>query len=496
MGKINKASLNEYLDKPTVKEGVVPRRELFGFSAGIAGQNLSYTFIANWLFYYGTSVLGLVPFVTGTVMGIVRIFDGLNDAGVGVIMDRKRFRNGERLRPYLLFMAPFIGILAALMFINPGLKTDLTKALYFVIIYMVWDIFYTFQDIAQWGMTSLITPVSDERASVAQWARIGAAVGGWLPGLIPIIIDIFAPNLLSEKTLFALFGICFGFSGMIISMFTHKAKERVYAEKPTESVWKSLNLLLKNKTVMLLFLANILKSFAFMVPAIYFFKYKVVINVFGIQINGLTFSVIFSILTNIPGTLAMLIGTKISKIFGGMKNLLIVANVLNIIVRVICFFIGYEGWNMVIVMVLLAFSSIPFGIRDIASTALWGDSIDYMEYKTGKRAEAVTFAAQNLIAKITGGISIFVAGLTLTLLKFDEGLYELGLPQSDTFNKLIWPIFILGEAMASVLFLIPAFFIDYNEKTRMEVDKALRARRAKNEAASAKEAFPDNRIEF
>lgn len=38
-------------------EGYVPNRELFAYSAALAGQNLTYQFVTQWLFYFCTDVL-------------------------------------------------------------------------------------------------------------------------------------------------------------------------------------------------------------------------------------------------------------------------------------------------------------------------------------------------------------------------------------------------------------------------------------------------------
>ena len=38
-------------------EGYVPNRELFAYSAALAGQNLTYQFVTQWLFYFCTDIL-------------------------------------------------------------------------------------------------------------------------------------------------------------------------------------------------------------------------------------------------------------------------------------------------------------------------------------------------------------------------------------------------------------------------------------------------------
>lgn len=469
-----------------VQGGQVPKKEMWAFSAGIAGQNVAYGLVSGWLFYYLTNVMYIAPIFVGVITGFSRIFDAVNDLGIGAVMDRIRFKSGEKLRPYLKITPAIIGILLALMFINPGIENQTMKFVYILIIYLFWDIAYTFQDIAMWGMTSLISTVPGERDSVAQWARVGGMVGGWLPGLIPLMIGALDVLGITKKTMFMILGIIYGFGGMMASLLTHKAKERVVSVvKEKEPFLKSLKLVFENKTVMLILLGAILQNVMFTVPAIYFFEYKVTVNMFGMVINGATFYFIFGIVSNLPAAFAMPFATKIAKKLGGMKSILIWANILNVISRVAAFAVGYQGVRMVFVIILLAGGTVFNSTVGIASTALWCDSIDEMEVKTGQRAEAMTFSMQNLSAKATSGLSMIVSGITLTLLKFTPELHEAGQPLSPEFNKWIWPIFILGPALGSIAYIIPVMFVPFNKHRRVEVQRILEERRAAAERAEA-----------
>lgn len=101
-------------------EGYVPNRELFAYSAALAGQNLTYQFVTQWLFYFCTDVLKISARKVGFFTGFSRIWDALNDPIVGAVIDRRRCKNGKKLHPYLGKLPIFIGILTALMFVDFG----------------------------------------------------------------------------------------------------------------------------------------------------------------------------------------------------------------------------------------------------------------------------------------------------------------------------------------------------------------------------------------
>lgn len=455
----------------------VQNKELVDFTIGVIGQNHAYNIVANWFMYFCTDVLFMDTLLIGTILGIARIWDAFNDPIVGVYIDRHTFKSGEKLRPWLKIMAIPVGILTALMFVDFGLPQKM-MGVYIVVVYFLWDILYSFQDIAQWGMTAMISTNSEERGKAAQFGRIGGMIGGWLPGLLTIAIANLPQVGISEKTIFMMAGLVFGLGGMALSMFCAKAKERTPVKPPEGGLKESFKLIFTNKIAMLLVTAEILGHITFRVQDIYFFKYMISLNLFGQEINGLNVQFIYGLLVGIPGTLSIFIATWFAKRVGGMKNILVISTSLNITLRLIAFFVGFEGWKIVVMGSLMAIINIPANMAGIATTTLWGDSVDYMEWKTGKRNEASVFALQNLVAKAGSGLDIFFTGLTLSIISFDATKYDLGLPQDENFYKYVWPVYILGPALGSILYLVPLLMIRYSKKQKAQVEKELKERRA------------------
>ncbi len=485
MGKIN-----EFLSKTIEpKRGVVTRREGLWFSAGVAGQNISCGLVGGWFYYFCTDVAYYDMRVIAFVLTFARIWDAVNDPLMGVLIDRHRFKNGEKLRPWLKTAPILAGICCILMFIKPGALTDkiFLQGAFILIIYLVYDMTFTVQDISMWGMTAVMSPHSEERSRLSQWGRIGATVGSWLPGLISVFISIANKLQISEKIVFAVLGIVLGFGGMMLSMLSARSKERVLSvpEKGAAGFKDNLGDLFKNKMVMLILLGSILSGFSISIPQVYFFKYKISLEVFGMTIDGMTASFIFGIVWGLPGTLAMLIAPQFAKKVGGMKNILILSCFAAIVVRIICYFVGYEGYRILIIMLLLAASSIPSGLTGIAMTSLFGDSIDYMEWKTGRRAEAITFAAQTFASKIVGAINTGILTAILIALNYSAEDYNAGMPLSPEFDRWIWPLFILGPIIGSVLNVIPLLFIRYPNSLKEQVEAELKERREKENAEAS-----------
>ena len=61
--------------------------------------------VASFLTIYGTDVAGIAAGVVGTLMLIARLFDGVSDLFMGVIIDKTNTRWGKA-RPWVLWSAP------------------------------------------------------------------------------------------------------------------------------------------------------------------------------------------------------------------------------------------------------------------------------------------------------------------------------------------------------------------------------------------------------
>lgn len=473
----------------------ISKKEKRSFMTGLAGQNIVYCMIgASFFSYFMTDIALFPPAVVAVLIMLMKIWDGVNDPIIGSIVDRHRFKNGEKLRPLLKYTPVPVGIFTVLIFVVFSTAEELLwlRVGYFVIMYLCWDITYTMQDVAIWGMTAVVTPDSNERDKFVQMARtVGSIFYGVFSTVIPMIMEIVAKqsgNSLALMTV--LFAAIFGLGGALVSAKCYKAQERVRLIKPESqqtSILECFKLLFQNKMLLLVTLANLFGSLAFGNNLVtHFFKYKVPeISFAGMVLGPLTLTTIYGAITYAPSFLGMIFADKLKVKFGGYKNLLIFIQICTIVGKVAAYLIGFEGKNILIGMVIMAICSIPSGASGIAQTSLFCDSVDYMEWKTGKRTEGVTFAMQTFFTKISSGVTQSLATTALSILGYVAvedvpGAVYLG-TQTESFEKWIWPITMLTPAIAAVLYIIPLLFIKYTPEQKAQVEKELAERRAKVE---------------
>lgn len=473
----------------------ISKKETVSFLTGLAGQNIVYSFIgASFFTYFMTDIAVFPPAIVSVLLILMKVWDGVNDPIIGSIVDRHRFKNGEKLRPLLKYTPVPVGIFTVLIFVVFSTKESLLwlRVGYFVIMYLCWDIVYTLQDVAVWGMTAVATPNSNSRDKFVQLSRtVGSIFYGAFSAVIPAVMEMVAKasgNSMAIMTV--LFAVIFGLGGALLSAKCYQVQERVRLvdpKKQQKSMLESFKLLFQNKMLLLITLSNLFGALAFGNNLItYFFKYKVPeISIGGMVLGPLMLTTVYGAITYAPSFLGMIFANKFRDLFKGYKNLLIVIQLFTIVGRIIAFIIGFEGKNIFIGMIIMALCSIPSGASSIAQTSLFCDSIDLMEYKTGKRTEGVTFAMQTFFTKISSGITGSLATLSLAVLKYNavedvEGAVYIG-TQTQAFENWIWPLVMLTPVIAAVLYIIPLLFIKYTPEQKAEVEKELAERRKQAE---------------
>ena len=469
----------------------IDKKEKLNFYVGLSGQNIVYSFIgASFFTYFMTDIAMFPAAVVSALLILMKVWDGVNDPIIGSVIDKHTFKNGEKLRPLLRYTPLPVGIFTVLIFLVFSTAEDLLwlRVAYFIIMYIGWDISYTIQDVAIWGITASVSPNGDERDTFVKWARtVGSVVFGIFSALIPMVIEMVANATKNKMAVVTLvFAVILGMGGAMLSARAHKVQERVLVKPETQqkSIKESFTLLFQNKMLMLVTLSNLFGALGFGGNlATYFFKYKIPTDFLGANsiIGALGITTIYWAITVGPQFIGMLFADKIKKLCKGYVNVLIFTQACNIVTKVIAFVIGFEGINLWIGMILMAIGSIPMGAISIAQTSVFCDSIDYMEWKTGKRMEGVTFSMQTFFTKVSSGITAGLATLALTALDYkaveDSATVFIG-TQSAAFDNWIWPLFMLTPAIASLLYIIPLLFIRYTPEKRAQVERELAERRA------------------
>lgn len=163
------------------------KKNLLMFPLGTVGRDMVYSLVTNFLLTYILFTRGLTPAQLAAVTAIMvaaRVFDALNDPVMGNLIERTRTRWGK-FKPWLL-----AGVLSTSVVVYLAFNTDLqgwSFVWFFGVIYILFSVTYTMNDISYWGMVPALSSDADARNQFTSRATLFAGIGGTLASvLIPM----------------------------------------------------------------------------------------------------------------------------------------------------------------------------------------------------------------------------------------------------------------------------------------------------------------------
>lgn len=151
--------------------------ERFSYGCGDFGCNIIYTAMSAFLLFYYTDYAGVSALAVGTIMMISRVFDGISDIIMGVIVDRTKSRFGKA-RPWLLRMCIPFAVSGVLLFSVPTSWAATPKLVYVFITYnLVSTVIYTAINVPYSALNALMTQDPYERSVLSIFRNLLATAG-------------------------------------------------------------------------------------------------------------------------------------------------------------------------------------------------------------------------------------------------------------------------------------------------------------------------------
>ena len=252
--------------------------------------------------------------------------------------------------------------------------------------------------------------------------------------------------------------------------------ERNMAVETPPSLKHNLKLLFKNKPLMLIVLSGIggaARMLFTYTGGLYFAKYIM---------NRESMYALFTMAVVPGGLIASLLVPYFTKKFG-KRNTYIWSHIIGGIAMLIAFVVGiacdhgnYSSIVTTVVLIIaLVIAGIPSGFGNILTYAMIGDTVEYLELKTGERAEGICFAMQTLINKIGMAVGAFVGVLAYYLAGVEAGNAS---AVTSAGKDTMWVMLVLVAAISFFLTVIPLFFYKFNEKQQQEAVEEIKKRKA------------------
>jgi sugar (glycoside-pentoside-hexuronide) transporter len=382
------------------------KRNRVTFGLGTIGRDMVYSMISMFLIFYLTDILDVPNNVLWWINGIMlacRVFDALNDPVMGVIVDNTRTRWGK-FKPWIAFGAFSSGIVTVLLFTDFGLH-NAQYIVAFGVLYLFWGMTFTTNDISYWSMLPSLSTDQKEREKIGAIARICANVGLFavVAGIEPITkaIGDAVGSMQRAYFIFAIAIVAIMWIGQMITLFGVK-EQKVFKQEETTTLKGMVKAIFKNDQLLFTAIAMVVFMIGYDTTTsfgLYFFKYA-----YG---NADMFSV-FAIILGVSQIAALAVFPLFSKRYN-RKALYTMATALVVAGYVLFFFAPvnmlYIGPAGVLIFIGEAFIQ-------LLMLMFLADTVEYGQWKLGKRNESVTFALQPFINKMGGAVAGWVVGAT------------------------------------------------------------------------------------
>ncbi len=416
----------------TYKGDNVPPLTKYVFSFVGIGRDAAYTLINLFLMIYLQLTLPesnpdqykTMIFVVMISMLVIHLWDGFNDPLIGMVIENARFKLGK-YKPWILFGGLINGLLLMVLFSFRPFG-GWGYIVFFLIVYLLWEISFTFNDIGYWSMVPSLTRDPKQRNQITMLMAIAVNIGAFtVGGLVPSLYPGRAIYMFSLLSI--IIGSIYIFSQVLL-VFLCQERDRSEIDKEEIIKVRDIYQVIKgNKPLLIMLFAIVLHYLAGSMfnnlgqnYMHFVFGYKEAGQAFfffliAYAIGSIVANFIFGVLVKKYNRAQILRGSIIiSSIGNGLLLLLGSGQAFGFIP------IPTDIYQWVLpVLALIIFT--PQGVFYLVLLVQITNTVEYNEWQTGNRKESVVFAARPFAAKISNAVTVLVVFLTLTI----GGVYDI-----------------------------------------------------------------------
>lgn len=404
----NEKALNN-LENTTGMKLAIGEKISYGF--GDFASNLMWGLIGSFLLYFYTDVALIPVAATGTILLVSRILDAFIDPVVGGFIDRTNTKWG-RTKPFMIFGMVPLCIFYILTFTTVN-ASDTVKIIYAYVTFIIVGILFSVVNVPYGALMSLMTRDHDEKTQLASFRMFGMAAGSIIvaAGTMPLV------NFLGkgdQKKGFILTTIIFSVLVLItFAIILKNCKERYYenshAAREKINISETYMTALKNGpwvATILFSLSMFIKNGAIVSITIYFCM--------QVLKNPAMISILLPLLY-ITMMVCSIFTPAYLKKFKHRKGNIIALCFYIAGFCILPFFEGKERLFLAVYFVTIIFN----GVGSTSVLGMAADSVDYNEWKFGKRSEGTLYAGYSFSLKVGMALGGALVGYLLAFSGYD-----------------------------------------------------------------------------
>jgi len=441
------------------------------------GDNCITSLKSTFFNVFLTTSLGLDPSTIALLATITTILGYVKDPIISLIIEATRTKWG-RFKPYVVICMPALVLLCFAFMLNPF--TDYTaKVAYVFTLEIIINIVSGFA--GAWGNFKLcLSRSKDEREKYYKMGKVFRDIIGCLPGIVPVLIDIFKSVGISSRYVFiGMAVLLFPFS--LFSAFQAKnltervtlpAREKFFASP--KDLWYNIRMVFKNKNAIILWFLRLGGIFNYVadIACAYVFMYCY---------GWYSLTTVVAVCGGFASWACVILSNKIFHKLG-YKGVAITYKVLMALSMFILLAIGYgNAWYYIVGVCLCRIIGASFEqIEGIATDLLNTDIWDHYEWKTGVRNEAVTGLIGGYVMMPVSIVSPFFYSFIFNKIGFQSGENVVQTPETLRWLFIVYTVFI---AVGSLCDVVPYLLVRLPKKTMEKVHADLLVREQAKEYA-------------
>jgi GPH family glycoside/pentoside/hexuronide:cation symporter len=368
--------------------------EKLGFGFGDFGFNLYWTTVASFLAAFYTDVFGISAAAAGTMIFVTRIVDAVTDPVMGAVADRTRSRWGK-FRPWLLFGGLPLAAAGVLTFTTPDLGGT-GKLVWAYLTYSLLMLLYTVASMPYSALSGVMTARSQERTTLISARFLFAFTGGALVNKYTLpLVEFFGAGdaLRGWQATMVLYGVL----AVLIFWVTFATTRERIAPPPAQKTRavEDIRDLLGNRPWLILFALAMIIMMTFTMragSAYYYFYYYV-----G-RPDLLPDYLFWQMVAYAAGAV---LAPVMTRYLDKARLLMLLMGIVGAL-SVVFYFVPKDMiWAIFTLNILI---SLALGPKSPLTWSMYADTADYNEWKNGRRATAMTFAAASFAQKLGGSL--------------------------------------------------------------------------------------------
>ncbi len=428
------------------------RTERLSYGLYNMGQNLIYSLVNAFIMAFLLMRDLDIAAVAG-VMLVVKIWDAINDALFGGIIDKIRFKSGARFMPWLRISLLLIPITTILLYAMPSGLSQTLKLIWLAVAYILWDTAYTICDVPNFGVVTTLTDNLAERTTIMTYGRMLGMVGAMVVTMaFPVLLD----KQIGMTYFTAAIAICV-VAVLSMSLFVFKGKERVGSttDEPPISIKQMMQYFVSNKYLLLMSLSSFAINAANTAQTVSLF--------IGFYLfNSASVATLIGIAMAVPMIVTGFFVPALVRRFGKYPLYMISLGV-SLVLGLVTYFVGYGSLMTHIVLVILR--GVFFSVPAMLGYMFTPDCAEYGFYKTGVDAKGIAFATQTFFAKlrtaVTSVLGVGILGLfgwqTVSADNFAQ-LEAMGVTQTPHALQGLWITYALVPMIGLAVGIVILFF--------------------------------------